>query len=419
MVTMLSTRAQSFLDFEFKMEAYFKLVAANPYDETTNPNGIIDMGSSTNGIVSDLIMEKLTSVDMNQLPSNYFNTCEVQGPLRFREKMAGFFNHYIKPNESVKSDDIFIQAGAGSVFESVGFALLNPGDAILLPKPYYYQFDHEFSRVSGATLIPFPVTDENCEEGICTVKKDDIECAYSDALSKGLEVKMVLLVNPNNPMGYIFHEDALKMFVEFCYSHNLHLVSDEIYMHCVFGNSKFQSILNIPGTEKMKNMIHIIWAFSKEFAVAGFRIGTLITQNQELKAVMNEDLNKRVSNLTLFIAESLITDFSWLNNDYFPKFQQRLRNITDFVKNQLKSVHVYSFPSNAGLFVWVNFKEYADKCGGDMKLFNLFMDNKIYVSPGIAFKERKGGWFRVITSLPDHIIKTGIDRIIDVVKRIQ
>ena len=88
----ISDKAQNFLAYEFKMEEYFKKVAENSYHKDLNPDGVIDMGTSTNGIVTDLIMEKLKEVNIGEMPLGYFHTCEVAGPQRFRKAAAEFFN---------------------------------------------------------------------------------------------------------------------------------------------------------------------------------------------------------------------------------------------------------------------------------------------------------------------------------------
>jgi len=421
----ISERAERFINFDFLMEKYFKQVAANPYDKDTNLNGVIDMGSSTNGIVNDLIMERLKTVDMSKIPVEYFDTCEVQGPLRFRQIMANYFNRYSKPSITIEPDDIFTLAGAGSCFESIGYALCNPGDVILVPRPYYYQFDHEFRRVAGAKLETFPICHEKDKNGStrCFIKEEDLQLAYKNALSKGGSViKALLIVNPNNPMGYVFDEATLKLCVHFCNQHNLHLISDEIYMNCVFGKPSFQSVLNVlPNKEDMLNKTHIIWAFSKDFAVAGFRVGILITKNKQVNSVINEDLNKRVSNLTLYALENIAKDFTWLDTIYFPTFSDRLSRKTTFIRTKLEELGVNCFDSKAGLFLWANFQKYlrSNDFESEEELFEMFMKNGIYVSPGKAFKEQQPGWFRVITSLEQDRIENGLNRIAKTVTSIK
>ena len=192
----------------------------------------------------------------------------------------------MQPKFTIESDDIFVMAGAGACFESLGFSLINPGDVILVPRPYYYQFDHEFHRVSEAELVTFPVCVIEANTGTrCFIKKEDLQLAYDQAISSGAVVKALLIVSPNNPIGYILEEEALQVCLDFIKEHNLQLISDEIYMNCVFGEPKFQSVLNIVRSRDDLDNIHITWAFSKDFAVAGFRVGITITKNEKIKAI--------------------------------------------------------------------------------------------------------------------------------------
>ena len=328
-------------------------------------------------------------------------------------------SRYMQPKFTIESDDIFVMAGAGACFESLGFSLINPGDVILVPRPYYYQFDHEFHRVSGAELVTFPVCVIEANTGTrCFIKKEDLQLAYDQAASSGAVVKALLIVSPNNPIGYVLEEEVLQVCLDFIKEHNLQLISDEIYMNCIFGEPKFQSVLNIVRSCDDLDNIHITWAFSKDFAVAGFRVGVTITKNEKIKAIFKENLNRRVSNFTLYALEGLITDFNWLNTVYFPEFKKRLAEKTYFITKSLENLGVHVVHCNAGLYVWANFEKYlySRESKRADELFHCFLKQGIYIAPGKAFGETNPGWFRLITSLEQDRLDKGIKRITEALK---
>lgn len=119
-----------------------------------------------------------------------------------------------------------------------------------------------------------------------------LQRAYDEAVAEGSQVKMLLICHPCNPMGKVYSKETLQMCMEWCAAKKIHFVSDEIYAASVFPGESFTSVAalchekNPTHTEYMGNYVHILWAFSKDFSLSGFRAGILFTHNKKLKAVM-------------------------------------------------------------------------------------------------------------------------------------
>ena len=111
-------------------------------------------------------------------------------------------------------------------------------------------------------------------------------------MKKGSTPKILLLCHPNNPTGKIYSIKTLKMCIDWSKSKNMHLVSDEIYGNSVFPGEKFTSVAKImrdknKGDDYLGEHVHIAGGFSKDFALSGFRAGTIFTHNKDLLGAMD------------------------------------------------------------------------------------------------------------------------------------
>ena len=102
--------------------------------------------------------------------------------------------------------------------------------------------------------------------------------------SAGKVVRAFLYSNPNNPLGIVYPLSLTIKLMEVCKKHKVHFISDEIYALSVFKKSTpFESILSIP-PEKVPDpeRTHFLWGLSKDFGLAGFRIGVLHSYSESV-----------------------------------------------------------------------------------------------------------------------------------------
>lgn len=119
------------------------------------------------------------------------------GP-RFPIAMATHLNEYFKPHSPVKPEHILTAAGLTAMHEMVALALGDPGDGVLVSRPIYGRFELDFGNTAGLSIIYADM------EGVDSFAPD-IVAQYQKALdasaSKGVKVKVLLIVNPHNPLG--------------------------------------------------------------------------------------------------------------------------------------------------------------------------------------------------------------------------
>ncbi|MGH0152644.1 UNVERIFIED_CONTAM: hypothetical protein FKN15_022190 [Acipenser sinensis] len=125
-------------------------------------------------------------------------------------------------------------------------------------------------RMCGSDERPFQLTVEKLEKGL------------EDAKQEGISVRVMILINPHNPLGEIYTPTEMKEFLEFAKRHELHAIVDEVYMLSVFDESAtFHSVLTfnkIPDPQRT----HVMWGISKDFAASRLRVGTLYSENKHV-----------------------------------------------------------------------------------------------------------------------------------------
>ena len=121
------------------------------------------------------------------------------------------------------------------------------------------------------------------------ITKDNFEEAIAECERKGLTPRLVVLTNPNNPLGVCMEQKQILDVIEWSREHAMHILVDEIYACCLYKEpsiSGFQSVASMRtsdgGFPMDKQDVHVVWGLSKDFCVSGFRVGVLFTKNEKL-----------------------------------------------------------------------------------------------------------------------------------------
>jgi aspartate/methionine/tyrosine aminotransferase len=169
-------------------------------------------------------------------------------------------------------NEILVTSGAQEALMSVFMALLDPGDEVVTPAPYYGVYA-EVAHILGASLVPV----ETSLETNFTATVDEVR----DAITP--RTKALILVSPNNPTGTVLSEETLRGMAELALEHNLLVISDEIYEHYVFGTHRHVSMATLPG---MRERTISIYSLSKGYALTGLRVGYVVAPGPLVEAVL-------------------------------------------------------------------------------------------------------------------------------------
>jgi aspartate/methionine/tyrosine aminotransferase len=186
---------------------------------------------------------------------------DIEGDAGLREALAADIGHcYGAP---IGWKDVAITAGCNLAFAMATTALAAPGEAVLLPAPWY--FNHAMALdMRGVTARPLPC---RAEDGF--VPDPDRAAALIDAT-----VRAIVLVTPNNPTGAIYPPDVIARFAALCRDRGLWLVLDETYRD--FLPSAAEPPHGLFADPSWRDFVVHLYSFSKAYCVPGHRVGAVV-----------------------------------------------------------------------------------------------------------------------------------------------
>ncbi|KAM1314152.1 hypothetical protein ACFX2F_018072 [Malus domestica] len=387
--------------------AGWKAYDENPYHESSNPSGVIQMGLAENQVSFDLLEKHL---EENSEASNWGSKGtkgvsgfrenalfqDYHGLLSFRKAMANFMEQIRGGRAKFDPVRVVLTAGATAANELLTFIIADPGDALLVPTPYYPGFDRDLRWRTGVNIVPIHCESSNNFQ----ITPQALEAAYKEAEAKNMRVRGVLITNPSNPLGATIQRAVLEEILDFVTQKNIHLVSDEIYSGSAFSSSEFISVAEILEDRQYKDAerVHIVYSLSKDLGLPVFRVGTVYSYNDKVVTTA-----RRMSSFTLISSQtqhllaSMLSDKEFTGN-YIKTNRERLRTRYDMIVQGLKKSGIECLKGNAGLFCWMNLSPFLDEPTRECELTlwdSMLHEVKLNISPGSSCHCSEPGWFRV------------------------
>ena len=323
---------------------------------------------------------------------NYYSTSE--GLLELREEIAKKEN--VK-GLSITADDVLITNGVSEGLDMVISSIVEEGDEVLLPGPYYPPYA-SYVRLHGGVPVEFSVDLNNSTPDI-----DDIK---SKITSKTVAI---CLISPNNPTGVVFNENALKKLVDIANEHNLYIICDEIYDQIIF-DDKFVGIGKVAGDSP----VIILNGFSKVHLMSGWRIGYIAFNRSPQLEALREHLPKLAR---VRIATSLPVQYAALESlrgsqNYINDFVSEMKKHRDLVVKRLNEMPGLSCSNPKGAFY--AFPKIEDnKFGNDKEFVTRLLESKgVLTVHGSGFGEQYGsGHFRLVYLPSIEILNSAMNKI--------
>lgn len=308
---------------------------------------------------------------------NYYSTSE--GLLELREEIAKKEN---AKGLSITADDVLITNGVSEGLDMVISSIVEEGDEVLLPGPYYPPYA-SYVRLHGGLPVEFSVDLNNSTPDI-----DDIK---SKITSKTVAI---CLISPNNPTGVVFNENALKELVDIANEHNLYIICDEIYDQIIF-DDKFVGIGKVTGDSP----VIVLNGFSKVHLMSGWRIGYIAFNRSPKLEALREHLPKLAR---VRIATSLPVQHAALESlrgpqNYINDFVSEMKKHRDLVVKRLNEMPGLSCSNPKGAFY--AFPKIEDnRFGSDKEFVTKLLESKgVLTVHGSGFGEQYGsGHFRLV-----------------------
>lgn len=298
---------------------------------------------------------------------------------------------------SVNSDDVLVTNGISEGLEMVISSIVEEGDEVLLPGPYYPPYA-SYVRLHGGVPVEFSVD--------LNQSTPDIDDIRSKITPKTIAI---CLISPNNPTGVVFNQTALKNLVDIANEHNLYIICDEIYDQIVF-DEKFVGI----GKVAKNSPVILLNGFSKVHLMSGWRIGYIVFNNSPQLDDIRENLPKLAR---VRIASNLPVQYAAIESlrgpqGYISEFVSELKKRRDLVVKRLNSISGLSCPNPRGAF-YAFPKIEQSKFKSDKEFVMGLLNSKgVLTVHGSGFGEKYGsGYFRLVFLADMQTLDSALDKI--------
>ncbi|WP_101772981.1 pyridoxal phosphate-dependent aminotransferase [Peptostreptococcus faecalis] len=187
------------------------------------------------------------------------------------ELVDAMIEYYKGYNIEYKPGEILITNGGSEALLFAMMTLCNPGDNILVPEPFYTNYNG-FATSVDVEINPITTLAEN---GFHLPSKEEILSKIND------KTKAILISNPGNPTGAVYTEEEMNVLAEIAIEKDLWIISDEVYREFVYDGLKYTSFGNLKNVE---DRVIIVDSVSKRYSACGARIGSLASKNTDFIA---------------------------------------------------------------------------------------------------------------------------------------
>ena len=304
----------------------------------------------------------------------------------------------VSPNQVVVTN-----GGKHAVYNCMQ-VILNAGDEVLLPAPYWTTYPEPIA-LAGATTTILPTT----EQTGFRVTVDQLNASLTD------RTKALIFVSPSNPTGAVYPEEEITAIGEWAVENNVWIFTDEIYEHLVYGSNVHHSISKL--VPECADQTVILNGVAKTYAMTGWRVGWIIAPEDVAKAssTLQSHQTSNVANISQQAALAAVSGPLSAVDEMRSAFDKR-RQVMHSMLNAIGGVSVlepqgafYAFPN----FSQCLHREIAGKkVETTIDLAQVFLEEiHVAVVPGEAFGAP--GYARLSFALGDDDLKEGLGRITD------
>ena len=302
---------------------------------------------------------------------------------------------------AVSAGQVLVTNGGKQALYNAFATLLDPGDEVILPAPYWTTYP-ESIRLAGG--VPVEVMTDETSGYRATVEQ--LEAARTD------RTKVLVFVSPSNPTGAVYSPAEVKAIGEWALEHGIWVVTDEIYEHLVYGDAEFSSMpVLVPG---LADRCVVVNGVAKTYAMTGWRVGWLIGPDDVVKAATNlqSHATSNVANVSQIAALAAVSGDLSAVDEMKVAFDRRRQLIVGL----LDAIPGVACPSPEGAFyVYPSVKGLVGRTlrgttiESSAQLAGVILDEaEVAVVPGEAFGTP--GYLRLSYATSDADIAEGVGR---------
>jgi len=307
-------------------------------------------------------------------------------------------------NIEVTAENIMVTIGASAGLLLSTLVVVEPGDEVLIPDPGFVIYE-AVVRIAGGKPVRVPLREED-DFRMLPEKVNELITP---------KTKCIFINSPHNPTGAVLEYSDIKGIAEIAIDNGIYVISDEVYEKLVYDGAKHYSIASIPGMEELAITVN---AFSKTFAMCGWRIGYVAASTK----LINEMV--KLQQFTVVHAPSMAqrAALEGLRNPESKKFIEDMVREYDrrrrFMVENLNKIYGFKVkPPKGAFYVFANVKELGMTSTDLAEL--ILSEAGVITVPGSAFGPNGEGYLRFCYATSISQIELGIKRIEGVIKKIK
>ena len=320
------------------------------------------------------------------------------------EKLKRDNNLDYEPNE------ILISNGAKHSLYNIFQAILNPGDEVIIPSPYWVSYPEMVKMADGV-----PVFVNTLDEHGFRIDIEHLERIITD------KTKALIINSPNNPCGCVYDREQLEAIAKLAVEQDFFVVSDEIYDELLYDSAEHISIASL--NPEIKERTLLVNGMSKAYAMTGWRIG-YAAGNKEIIRVMSNIQSHSTSNpnsIAQYASLAALKGPKDIIKEMVCTFDERRK----FMVNRINSIDMISCTRPQGAFyVMLNIKNVIGRTyngriiKGSLDFTDALLEaQKVAVVPGVAFGA--DGYVRLSYATSKENIEKGLNRIEKFIKELK
>ncbi len=301
-----------------------------------------------------------------------------------------------KKNNGMDYDpsEVLVTIGVCEATWDAMYAFLDPGDEVLVPNPVWLNYIH-VPQSLGAVPVTYSLKEENGFQ----IDVDELERLVTD------KTRMMVIVDPSNPIGGVFTEETLRRVADFAIKHDIIVLSDEIYELLVYDGAKHISIASLPG---MKERTMKLGGFSKAYSMTGWRLGYVCAPEEFIAAVVRVHQYNTVC-APSFAQKAAVTALKECDEDV-ERMRREYERRKNYLVREINSIEGISCADPKGAFyILINVKSLG-MSSADVADY-LLDKAKIATVPGSAFGSEGEGYIRISYAAAFEKLVEACDRI--------
>ncbi|MFX1252641.1 MAG: pyridoxal phosphate-dependent aminotransferase [Promethearchaeota archaeon] len=317
------------------------------------------------------------------------------------EELRSTLSNILQENKQgeYQPDEIMITAGANQAFANVCLAILDEGDEVLLPSPYYFNHDMAIGAV-GAKVIEWPMQIKNGSFNLDLEKLPGLRSTHTKAM---------VIISPNNPTGCVYPFETVKQAIKFAEENDIFVIFDDTYLDFNYTNIKY----DFSKFKHIETQIMHIGSFSKNLGMSGWRLGYVAA-----KGLMEELLKVQD---TLVICAPVISQLAVIETlkwtgyrSFIENRKQEIKQKGMYLTKRLEEVSFLEGGKVEGAF-YVFPKILGNQTITSEKLsLNLLRHARVLTVPGSVFGTSGEGFLRLTYSFSDiEALGEAIDRLVN------